>query len=285
MSRNDLILVVALPVAAVLLGVVFGIVLPRLRRNRPRSIPLVIAPFEDAGRMPARPGRVSPLPPRPGMQPMGSFAMAPQSPPAAPQSPAAPTAPPPLATSAPELRPLRSTAPARGNLAVVSSSEAPPKPDDAATADRRPSPDSRPRLEMVTAETSAVTAGRTAAARPPLAMEGTLQFLPGRLEIVDGRDVGQEIRFVKQPGAAATEVTFGRADGEPYRHIQLHEPTVSRMHARMSLEDKRWRLTNLSATNPVVVNSSPLEGAGASIVLTEGDRIEMGEVVFRFRAK
>jgi predicted component of type VI protein secretion system len=57
------------------------------------------------------------------------------------------------------------------------------------------------------------------------------------------------------------------------------------VHARMSLEDKRWRLTNMSTTNPVVVNGQPLEGEGASMVLTEGDRVEMGEVVFKFRAK
>ena len=116
-------------------------------------------------------------------------------------------------------------------------------------------------------------------------MEGTLQFLPGRLEIVEGREVGQEVRFVRQPGAPTTEITFGRMEGEPYRHVQLHEPTVSRLHAKLTLEDRQWRLTNLSGTNPVVVNSAPMEGVDASLVLSEGDRIEMGEVVFRFRSK
>jgi pSer/pThr/pTyr-binding forkhead associated (FHA) protein len=115
--------------------------------------------------------------------------------------------------------------------------------------------------------------------------DGTLQFLPGRLEVESGREVGQEIRFVRIPGAQTTEVTLGRSEGAPYRHIQLHEPTVSRMHARMTLEGKRWRLTNLSSTNPVVVNAAPLDGSGASVVLTDGDRVEMGEVVFRFRSK
>lgn len=138
---------------------------------------------------------------------------------------------------------------------------------------------------MVTAETAAVGQAKSATARARPAVEGTLQFLPGRLEIIEGRDVGQEIRFVRTPGASTTEVTFGRLEGEPYRHVQLHEPTVSRLHAKMTQEDRRWRLTNLSGTNPVVVNSTPLEGEGASVVLSEGDRIEMGEVVFRFRAK
>ena len=115
--------------------------------------------------------------------------------------------------------------------------------------------------------------------------DGTLQFLPGRFEVVEGREIGQEIRFVRQPGTADTEVTFGRQDGIAYRHVQLHEPTVSRLHAKMTLEDKSWRLTNLSATNPASVNGKPLDPDHGSVLLRDGDRVEMGEVVFRFRAK
>jgi FHA domain-containing protein len=130
--------------------------------------------------------------------------------------------------------------------------------------------------------------------------DGTLQFLPGRLEVIAGRDAGHEIRFVRTPGPDGTRVTFGRAEGAPYRHIQLREPTVSRTHARMTLEigprngadastnAARWRLENLSATNPVVVNGNPLaadESEQCSVMLDDGDRIEMGEVVFRFRER
>jgi pSer/pThr/pTyr-binding forkhead associated (FHA) protein len=132
--------------------------------------------------------------------------------------------------------------------------------------------------------------------------DGTLQFLPGRLEVVAGRDAGQEIRFVRTPGPDGTRVTFGRAEGAPYRHVQLREPTVSRAHARMTLESAgagatpsphsgngpRWRLQNLSATNPVVVNGRPLAADGSAsgwVQLGEGDRIEMGEVVFLFHEK
>jgi pSer/pThr/pTyr-binding forkhead associated (FHA) protein len=130
--------------------------------------------------------------------------------------------------------------------------------------------------------------------------DGTLQFLPGRLEIAAGRDAGQEIRFVRTSGPDGTCITFGRADGPPYRHVQLREPTVSRSHARMVLEQTgggrrdstahaaRWRLENLSSTNPVVVNGRSLDpkgGAMASVVLSEGDRIEMGEVAFVFRER
>jgi len=137
------------------------------------------------------------------------------------------------------------------------------------------------------------------------AADGTLQFLPGRLVISAGQDAGQEIRFVRTSGPDGTIVTFGRAEGAPYRHVQLREPTVSRLHARMELDQRtppnasgprgttggqppRWRLDNLSATNPVIVNGKPLdayEADGASVMLSDGDRIEMGEVAFVFHAR
>jgi pSer/pThr/pTyr-binding forkhead associated (FHA) protein len=135
--------------------------------------------------------------------------------------------------------------------------------------------------------------------------DGTLQFLPGRLEIAAGRDAGQEIRFVRTGGPDGTVITFGRAEGPPYRHVQLREPTVSRAHARMALEQSNpqstsgsrgasasssshWRLENLSTTNPVVVNGRALDAKGSplsSVILSEGDRIEMGEVAFVFHER
>ena len=115
--------------------------------------------------------------------------------------------------------------------------------------------------------------------------DGTLQFLPGRLEVVEGREVGQEIRFVRTPGPDGATVTFGRSEGAEYRHVQLHEPTVSRLHAKLVLDGRAWSLVNLSRTNPVAVNGLALSGEGSSVILRDGDRIEMGEVVFRFRVK
>jgi hypothetical protein len=114
--------------------------------------------------------------------------------------------------------------------------------------------------------------------------EGTLQFFPGRLEVIEGRDTGHEIRFVKTAGPDSDTITFGRLEGPPYRHVQLREPTVSRQHAKMTLRQGAWYLENLSLTNPVVVNGNALSGQGTNVMLANGDRVEMGEVTFRFIA-
>lgn len=114
--------------------------------------------------------------------------------------------------------------------------------------------------------------------------EGTLQFLPGRLEIGAGLDAGREIRFVRVDGPNGIEVTFGRAEGELYRHIQLRDKTVSRSHARLQWRDGVWLLQNLSHTNPVVHNGVEMAGDAVQ-ALADGDRLEMGEVLFTFRSR
>jgi hypothetical protein len=113
----------------------------------------------------------------------------------------------------------------------------------------------------------------------------TLQFLPGRLEVIAGPDTGREVRFVRTPGEDTVQVTFGRAEGPVYRHVQLHARTVSRQHAMMSLIDEHWELRNLSMTNPVVLNGRVLEHNEVAPLLVEGDKIEMGEVVFLFHER
>jgi hypothetical protein len=108
----------------------------------------------------------------------------------------------------------------------------------------------------------------------------TLQLLPGRLEPVD-RGAEQEIRFVRVPGM--NRFTLGRNSGPVHSHIQLRAATASRMHAFMIFEDGRWQLGNMSETNAVVINGSPLNGGPH--LLEEGDRIEFGELTFVFRER
>ncbi len=114
--------------------------------------------------------------------------------------------------------------------------------------------------------------------------EGTLRLLPGRLEVIEGADQGHEIRFV-QAHPEMDSVTFGRREGSPYEHIQLLVGTVSREHARMQLREGRWWISNLSGTNPVAVNGQAVSSGNGGQQLAEGDRVEMGEVVFRFRER
>ena len=117
---------------------------------------------------------------------------------------------------------------------------------------------------------------------------GTVQFLPGRLEVLQGRGVaGQELRFIRpEDPAELPTVTFGRGEGPLYRHVQLRAPTVSRMHARLVLQDGGvWTLENLSKTNPIVLNGVELANGAPPEPLADGDRIEMGEIVFRYRQR
>ena len=131
---------------------------------------------------------------------------------------------------------------------------------------------------------SALVNGETL--RFAVADEGTLRFLPGRLEVSAGPDTGREVRFVAPPGGGEPiEVTFGRTEGPAYRHVQLLARTVSRRHASMTLSDGHWSLQNLSATNPVVLNGRPLAADEVAPLLVDGDRIEMGEVVFTFHSR
>jgi hypothetical protein len=118
-------------------------------------------------------------------------------------------------------------------------------------------------------------------------VDGTLQVLPGRLEVLAGITLDnpweQEIRFVRIPGSEP-EITLGRGEGPPHRHLRLDSATVSREQAHMRFGGEGWTLTNLSRTNPTAVNGEAL-APGGTAVLREGDRIEMGEVAFRFRER
>lgn len=106
-------------------------------------------------------------------------------------------------------------------------------------------------------------------------------FLPGHLLVIEGPDAGVEVRFVRLAQQEEPVITFGRSEGPPFRHVQLLEPTVSRAHARMAFDADGWALTNLSRTNPVVVNRIAL-GDEQPTPLRDGDRIEMGALVFRY---
>jgi hypothetical protein len=113
---------------------------------------------------------------------------------------------------------------------------------------------------------------------------GTLKLLPGRFEVESGDDTIKEIRFYKTKNQQETEITFGRGEGPNYSHIQLKPLTVSTRQAKLIWTNGKYTLINYSPVNPTVVNGTALEKEG-SVTIAEGNKIEMGEVVFIFHEK
>ena len=111
-----------------------------------------------------------------------------------------------------------------------------------------------------------------------------VQILPGRLEVVSGEPRHREIRFVRVPGEPA-QLIVGREPGRSPQHVTLQSSTVSRRHARFAFNNGRWAIANLSQTNPVVVNDEDLPDSAGERPLADGDKIELGEVVLRYRSQ
>ena len=108
-----------------------------------------------------------------------------------------------------------------------------------------------------------------------------LQLLPARFEVISGITPPQVIRFVRIPGKPA-EMIIGREAASSPQQVTLTSSTVSRRHARVSFTDGRWLVSNLSRTNPVVVNDHALAEFEGPRPLLDGDRLELGDVVLRF---
>lgn len=109
-------------------------------------------------------------------------------------------------------------------------------------------------------------------------------YLPGRLEITGGPHRGEAIRFPCIDGDGMADYTLGRGEGPPRTHIRLPVTTVSRQQARLRFEGGRWKLINLSQTNPTAVNGQVLQTPEGVRWLQDGDTVEMGELVLRFRS-
>jgi len=115
-------------------------------------------------------------------------------------------------------------------------------------------------------------------------VEEPVQLLPGRLEVLAGEPRHHEIRFVRIPGEPM-EMILGRDVGPSAQYVALKSSTVSRRHARFAFSNGQWAVANLSKTNPVVVNDQELSPSDGDRGLADGDRLELGEVVLRFRER
>lgn len=134
--------------------------------------------------------------------------------------------------------------------------------------------------------TLAINRRRMPRSRPAVdsaAAMGTLRMLPGRLVPEDRQALRDDIRFIALDTTGDQRFTVGRGEGPLHEHIQIAAPTVSRRHATLLYRDGVWSIANLSETNPVRVNGTELR-ASDSVPLSEGDLVEMGDLVLRFRS-
>jgi pSer/pThr/pTyr-binding forkhead associated (FHA) protein len=98
--------------------------------------------------------------------------------------------------------------------------------------------------------------------------------LGGELNVTDGPDRGRNF-VIGRP-----TTTIGRA-GQRKNDLELTDTTVSREQAKIlyNSADKSFKLINESTTNPTRVNGSTFDTA----VLQDGDRIECGNTIVKFR--
>lgn len=184
--------------------------------------------------------------------------------------------------------PLTAPAPLMDNSTPERKSPPPPKPP----RKRRRSPDG-PGVERERelerwmepsarqARAGTVLPDATTASRQP--RNEDVQVLPGRLQVLSGDGAGNDLRLFSRVGEKP-RIVVGRDAGPAHRYITLRSPTVSRRHARIEFIDGQWTITNLSHTNPVLVNDRALTDPSAARTLANGDRIELGEVALRFLA-
>lgn len=115
---------------------------------------------------------------------------------------------------------------------------------------------------------------------------GTLKLLPGRFEVTAGDDKVKEVRFYKPKGRTTAEITFGRARGPAYSHVQLMPMTVSSRQAKVVFDNNgRVYLVNYAGaeSNPTRLNGREM-GVEESAPLQPEDTVAMGEIEFVYRS-
>ncbi len=90
----------------------------------------------------------------------------------------------------------------------------------------------------------------------------------GSLRVIAGGEVGA--RF-----SLSAVTVIGRL---PECEVTLDDPSVSRKHARITLQGEQWRVEDLGSTNGMWVNGAQV---GQS-ELRDGDRLDLGGVKLRF---
>ncbi len=99
--------------------------------------------------------------------------------------------------------------------------------------------------------------------------------MAGYLVAEEGPLAGLVIRFEE-----GSEWILGRDPDVSYQ--VLEDPMVSRKHVICRLTDDGYILENLSAVNPASINGKPID---TSMLLQEGDTVQIGNVFFHFTLK
>lgn len=101
-----------------------------------------------------------------------------------------------------------------------------------------------------------------------------LSGLPGGayIFVAEGIDHGRRFDL-----AGKESVVIGR-DGAD---IDLQDPFISRRHAEIKAEGRRWVMADFGSTNGSLINESPADGRE----LLDGDIIEVGYTTLVFRVK
>jgi len=92
------------------------------------------------------------------------------------------------------------------------------------------------------------------------------------LFVTEGLDRGHRFDLVDQKN-----FIIGRDEAD----ICLHDPFVSRRHAEIRADGKRWLIFDFDSTNGALVNDLPVAGQE----LLDGDLIEVGYTTLIFRVK
>lgn len=117
-----------------------------------------------------------------------------------------------------------------------------------------------------------------------IAPSGTLKILPGRFEVIGGDPKVSEIRLYKTSENPDLEFTFGRLNGQAYRHIQIDNPTVSHEQAKLLFNGGKYTLINRAdpdKSNTTLVNDVQMS-MNEVHVLNNNDKITMGAIVMRY---
>lgn len=92
------------------------------------------------------------------------------------------------------------------------------------------------------------------------------------LEVVEGNDVGMKHDIL------GTAIALGRREDN---QIVVNDPNVSRYHAKISFDNKDWRIEDLKSTNGLFLNGKKIKKAP----LSPGDEIRMGSTLMKFRIR